>query len=344
MNCLYCNKEIASNNEQLWHKKCIKEFFGTDTLPIIDVNFDKIEKTISSVDTKQDITGVQKKLSLHLAKDGKNARLTIVNKPAGYILKFESNSSDMAIDEYVTMTMAREIGIKTVPFGLIQLSNGNYAYITKRIDRIDDKKIHIEDFCQLSNKLTENKYSGSYEYCGKLIKTYSTLSMNNSTIELSEFFKLLLFCYLTGNSDMHLKNFSLIEDKSIYLSPAYDLINVYLLMNDEEDLALTLNGKKKNITKNDFIEFGLNIGLNEKQITLIINNVISNADKMMSIICNSLLSKEQKFKYLKEISNKRLKFIDTRKGKRIGIGKDLWQEISEKDFDNFDLDSIMKEQ
>ena len=304
MKCLKCNLELQSENEKLWHKKCIRDFFGTNELPTIDVNFDEIEETLVSIKEKQDITGVQKKLSLHLIKNDKNARLTLVNKPAGYILKFESKSSKMAIDEFVTMTLAKIFEIKTVPFGLIKLSNGKYAYITKRIDRVESLKIHMEDFCQLSNKITEQKYQGSYEYCGKILKQYSNLSMHGSFGELIDFFKIVIFSYLVGNSDMHLKNFSLIEDKTIYFAPAYDLINVHILINDEEDLALNLNGKRKNITKNDIVEFGHNLGLPDKIISKILMNFCEKKDKAILCVQQSLLSTQDKEKYITELKNK----------------------------------------
>lgn len=241
--------------------KISKSFFSSNILPEVEFNIDEIENILNNTDSKQQVPGVQKKLSLHLSNHRNNHRLTLFDEPKGYILKFEKDSSLMAIDEYVTMSLARIAKIKTVDFTLIKLSNGQYGYITKRFDRIDNKKIHVEDFCQLTNKLTEQKYSGSYEFIGKTLKKFSTSANHGSVIELAQFFNIVLFSYVVGNSDMHLKNFSLIEDKTIYFSPAYDLINVHLLINDPDDLAIPLNGKTRKLTKNDFISFGLNIGL-----------------------------------------------------------------------------------
>lgn len=296
MKCLCCNKELKEN-EVYWHKKCIKSFFGTSNIPNIDnIKEDLSNKAYELLSNKKNITGVQTKLSLGLSKQ--KDKLTVFDYPLGYIIKPETNEfNDIARVEYLTMLMAKECKINTVPFGLIK-QNDNYVYITKRIDRNDDGKMHMEDFCQLSNLPTERKYSGSYERLGKLIKQYSSFGLK----DLTDFYYLVLFNFISCNSDMHLKNFSLIEGIINYLSPAYDLLPVNIIYpKDKEEVALTLNGKKRNLTKKDFIEFGLTIGLNNKVIDYLIKNIISYEDNLINLIDKSLISDDHKINYQQEL-------------------------------------------
>lgn len=218
MICLCCGKEIredAHTDEIVnqWHRSCIKRFFGTKTMPEIDISEDVL-KNLANMNTQNGYTvpGVQKKLSLHLENHNNTSRLTLVNYPTGYILKPQTEDyRAMPESEYLVMSMAQKASINTVPFAMIKdFKLENFAYITKRIDRVmpvkngeEMKMLAMEDFCQLDGKLTENKYIGSYERCGKIISKYSS----QPGIDKSEFFLRLVFCYVSGNSDMHLKNF-----------------------------------------------------------------------------------------------------------------------------------------
>lgn len=300
--CYCCGKQLNEENTY-WHKKCIKNFFGTNNIPTIDfssINDELAKQALVLLSSKKNITGVQSKLSLGLSKN--KDRLTVVDYPLGYIIKPETETFiDIARAEFLNMLMAKSCHIDTVPNGLIKNKDGSYVYITKRIDRDNGNKIHMEDFCQLSMLQTERKYSGSYERVGKLIKQYST----HGNKDLSDYFYLLLFNYVSCNSDMHLKNFSLIEKEDIYLSPFYDLLPVNIIYpKDKEEVALTLNGKKKNITRNDFIKLGFNIGLNDKVITNLINEIKKYKDIFIDLINDSLITKEHKEEYIKELTRR----------------------------------------
>jgi len=179
MRCLYCGKEIkdsasAHDKEHHWHSRCIKVFFGTAQMPELDISEEKLEELANSTVNKGlAIPGVQKKLSLHLSTDAES-RLTIVDYPTGYILKPQTEEYDNLPEfENLAMTLAEIAGIKTVPNALIR-SNGKFAYITKRVDRSitsDDMQMYaMEDFCQLAERLTADKYKGSYEKCGRIVK------------------------------------------------------------------------------------------------------------------------------------------------------------------------------
>ncbi len=282
MKCLCCNKEL-NEKDILWHKKCLKRFFGTLEIPNIDLSIEKeIENNLKN---RKAITGVQEKISYSL----KNVNLKI---DAEYLIKPNMNKyNNIAEAEFVTMTLAKEI-MEVPLFGLIPY-NDSYLYIIKRYDRINGKKIHVEDFAQLLGLPTENKYQGSYEQCAKkVILKYSDLPR----LDLSDFFLRIIFSYVTLNSDMHLKNFSLIEDEEIRLSPQYDLLPVKLFSNDSEDLALSLNGKKKKLTRNDFIKFGYNIGILKPE--KLIDYLTNYQDKFNKIIEESILSEDFKKKYI----------------------------------------------
>ena len=213
MKCLCCGKTIRENasnaeKEWSWHKKCVKSFFMTEEMPFLDITKEQLERLANeTVNEGLTVPGVQKKLSLHLSSDT-NARLTTVDYPTGYILKPQAEEFDyMPEFEDLAMRLAELMGIQTVPHALIKI-NDEYAYITKRVDRdIEKNEIKLyamEDFCQLSNRLTQDKYKGSYENCGRIIKKYSI----TPGLDLSELYLRVVGSFIIGNSDMHLKNFS----------------------------------------------------------------------------------------------------------------------------------------
>lgn len=300
MNCLCCGKPLRTPDETGWHKDCIKRFFGTTKLPEIEID-DKTLNLLATETTKKGFTvpGVQKKLSLHLVSDSRNPRLTLVNYPTGYILKPQvAEFEALPESEQLIMTMADMAGISTVPHALIK-GNAGLAYITKRVDRnLTDDKIEMlamEDFCQLDLRLTEDKYRGSYERCAKIIKQYSS----RVGIDMAEFYIRLVFCFIVGNSDMHLKNFSLIETAEgsgeYVLSPAYDLLPVNANMPaDKEQFALAINGKKMNIRKGDFLKFADTCGITRQTAEKLIENLVKLTPKWIAMCENSLLTDKLK--------------------------------------------------
>ncbi|MHA6697750.1 HipA domain-containing protein [Chryseobacterium sp. A321] len=257
-NCLFCYQPVETGE---YHSACSKKFFGTTKVPALELNQEKLNQLAQiTVNERLALTGVQPKISLSLNGDQGNKRLTLVGLWGDYILK--PQSSDFAFMpevEDLTMHLAKLFKIETAEHALIRTTTGELAYITKRFDRAKGKKIHVEDLCQLSELLTEQKYKSSYERVGKIIKQYAT----NSGFDAIKYFRLVLFSFLTGNNDMHLKNFSLMHtDKGILFSPAYDLLNVNLIYpHDKEDLALTLGGRKRNIKRSDFDKFAMSLGI-----------------------------------------------------------------------------------
>lgn len=301
MNCLCCGKPFKTDNGMNWHKSCINKFFGTSVLPFIDLDDETLAELVKeSTSHGFTVPGVQKKLSLHLMS-GRNQspRLTLVNYPTGYILKPQVETfKALPESEHLMLHMAERVQIKTVPNALIGANSG-YAFITKRVDRIIErtsvKKLAMEDFCQLDGRLTADKYKGSYERCAKIIKQYSSAP----ALDLTEFFLRIVFSFAVGNSDMHLKNFSLIETSSesgeYVLSPAYDLLPVNLVMpEDSEQLALTLNGKKTNIHRKDFLVFAKTIGITDKAAKDMIEKTFSALPRFIQDAEASLLPDNMK--------------------------------------------------
>ena len=307
MRCLCCGKEFAITATPYelscsWHSACIKKFFGTKKLPDIDVSDPVLEQLATESTAKAyTVPGVQKKLSLHLSDDS-DPRLTLVNYPTGYILKPQTKEyTALPEAEYLVMQMAVATKIKTVPFALLQigLEKCEYAYITRRIDRVKvgktTKMLAMEDFCQLENRLTADKYKGSYERCAKVVDAYS----ESRGLDMADLFLRIVFSYAIGNSDMHLKNFSLIETECgsgrYHLSDAYDMLPVNIIMPaDTEELALTLNGKKRNIRRNDFLTFAENAGLDRKQAEKMLAKIVSMRDTYLALCRESYLPEDMK--------------------------------------------------
>lgn len=303
--CLYCYLEVEDNQD--FHKDCAKTFFGNSTPPKIEYSLNQMNELANQV-IKQSITvpGVQPKLSMSSIFDQSNqhtSRLTVVGALGGnYILKPPTERFPQMIEnEHVSMRIAESFGIKVVPSSLIRLSSGELCYITKRIDRTESgQKKHMIDMFQATEAF--DKYRSSLEKVGKAIGKYSS----NTLLDKLFFFDLVLFSFLIGNNDMHLKNFSMIESKSGWiLAPAYDLLNVSIILpEDKEELALTLSGKKKKIKLDHFEQLGVDLKLTPKQIKSTFNRMIKNKPKAKTWIERSFLSNELKESYVKLIDER----------------------------------------
>ncbi|MBW6501204.1 MAG: HipA domain-containing protein [Bacteroidales bacterium] len=298
--CLFCYQPLGEEKSE-FHSACSGKIFGTPNPPELPYSEDQMlqlaEKVVKSQTT---VTGVQPKLSLHiekLVKKDEPRRFTIVGLWGGYILKPPTKQYKFLPElEDLTMHLAEISGIDVVPHSLIRLKSGKLSYITRRIDRINEVKIHMEDMCQLTERLTEQKYNGSHEQIGKAIIKYST----NPGLDIINFFEQVLFAFLTGNADMHLKNFSLYDRPGLgyVLSPAYDLVASSLVVKgDEEDLALTLNGKKKKIKKKDFLEAMNRFNVDAKVIENIFNKFWNSVKKWHDFIDISFLTEDMRIAY-----------------------------------------------
>src|SRR5574344_2088855 len=261
-NCLYCYQPLA-NGEKDMHPGCIKKFFGQTELPTLDYTTEHLDELAKQVIQDQtSLTGVQPKLSLHLNRHKGSSRLTIVGLWGGYICKPQTITYRLMPEiEDLTMHLAELAKIEVVPHTLMRMADDSLCYLTRRIDRTSDgEKLAMEDLCQLTERQTEHKYKSSYERIGKAVIQYSSVPI----MDVTNFFEIVLFSWLVGNNDMHLKNFSLYEPEEnvIRLTLAYDLLNAIIVNpKDEEEMASTMNGKKKKLKKDDFIKCAASLGI-----------------------------------------------------------------------------------
>lgn len=297
-NCLYCYKPLKDGEKDM-HPSCARKIFGTSTVPSLDYTLSQLDELAEQVIREQtSLTGVQPKLFLHINEHEGTSRLTIVGLWGGYICKPQSSLyPEMPEIEDLTMHLAELSRIDVVPHTLIKMADGTLCYLTRRVDRTSTgDKIAMEDMCQLTGRQTEYKYKSSYERIGKAIQQYSSVPK----MDVTNYFEVVLFSWLTGNNDMHLKNFSLYEptEGMIRLTPAYDLLNAAIINpKDDEELALTLNGRKKNLNKSDFVKTAEILGIESKTVDKLINKYVKLLPMLKKGVEDSFLSLEMKTKY-----------------------------------------------
>ena len=303
---MFCYKEL-NEGEKDFHARCARKLFGSAEAPTMEYtqsDMDRLAEQIIRAQTT--LTGVQPKLSLNIQKHEGSQRLTIVGLWGAYIFKPQtSRFAELPENEDLTMHLAEISGIRTAQHSLIRLADDSLGYLTRRMDRdAKGNKLAMEDFCQLTERQTEYKYRSSYEQVAKAIERYSTVPQ----LDVINFYEEVIFCWLTGNNDMHLKNFSLLsqQEGSPELSPAYDLLNVAIVNpEDTEELALTLNGKKRRISRKDFVEAASRSDVSEKVLDGLIGHFKQCLPAWERKIDESFLSDEMKTDY-KELIFKRM--------------------------------------
>jgi serine/threonine-protein kinase HipA len=295
------------NRCPITYERCGSHLYSINGLKLLDpilsslkpIEYTAIEQRDEAYhrSTKMSIPGVQPKLSAVL--DIKNERFEIVGQNGTYILKPQHNIyPEFPENEDLTMRMAQLIGIE-VPFhGLIHSKDNTFTYFIKRFDRYSHKtKIPVEDFSQLAGLNRENKYDYSMEKLVTLIDTYCTFP----AIEKAKLFKIVVFNFLTGNEDMHLKNYSLISrDNKIELSPVYDLLNTSIVLSgDIDEIGLFIAGTKKQLNYEILINyFGKELcGLPEKVIDNILKTISKTLPQWDELIKMSFLSAAMKRQY-----------------------------------------------
>ena len=258
---------------------------------------------------KLSIQGVQPKLSAAISVVEQEFK--IVDQFGTYIIKPQNDLfPELPQNEDVTMRMAKVFGLD-VPFhGMLYAKDGSLSYFIKRFDRYGKgKKLATEDFAQLTGNTRDTKYRFTMEKLVPVIDEFCSFP----TIEKADFFKRILFCYVTGNEDMHLKNFSLITQNGITtLTPIYDFLNSSIaIKNAEEEIALTLNGKKSNLKATDFVDYYAKerLQLNEKTVATILEQMHNTIPKWKELLEISFLSDEMKEKYLKLLKYKLSLFL-----------------------------------
>ena len=309
--CLCCYQPL-NEGEKDYHPRCAKRFFGQASVPVLPYTRKDINQLARVVvESHTTVTGVQAKLSMDLEHDayGRAQRLTIVGVMGRYILKPQTEQFERLPEiEDLTMHLAEIAHIPTVPHALIRFEDGELNYITRRIDRTNNgQKLPMEDMCQLSGRLTEQKYQASYETIARLIDRYSSVPK----LDMINFWEQVVFSWIVGNADMHLKNFSLISEKpnKHVLSPTYDQVSTAIVMpEDTDELALPLNGFQKKLLAMDFVQAMENTGLTNQMAQRILNRFVSLQEKWFSCIDDSFISDAQKAQF-KELINKRITTI-----------------------------------
>ena len=295
--CLACYLPLEED-EVLYHPGCARKVFGHKKPPELSYGYDELGELAQRViRSKVTVPGVQKKLSIHLGRgEGGVHRFTLVGLWGNFILKPPTvDYPSMPEIEDLTMHLAEIFQIKTVPHCLIPLQTGELSYLTSRVDRLPNgEKLLMEDMCQLTERLTEYKYHGSMEQIGKVIKTYSS----NPGFDSLAFFEMILFTFLTGNADMHLKNFSLLYpvDGMVQLAPAYDMLATRLILPEEvdpEEMALTVNGKKSRLKKRDFDQFAKTMGLTSIQVRNVMQRFGTALPQALSFVEKGLIPYEK---------------------------------------------------
>ena len=308
--CLYCYQELDEGQVD-FHPSCARKFFGNDTPPILPYTRDNMTELAKQViRTSTSVTGVQAKMSLDVNRGSKNepARFTIVGLWGKYIFKPQSAKyPNLPELEDLTMKMAEIAHIRTARHTLIRLADGELGYLTLRMDRgRKGEKISMLDMCQLTNRLTEHKYYGTYQQLAETIKKYSSAPM----LDVQRFWEIVLFSWMTGNSDMHCKNFSLIDSGNgeYVLSPAYDLLAVLLAdPKDPEEMAMSfsLGGKKNGFNRNTFMSAFTQSGIPATVADRMINRMAGYLPDWKKLISHSFLSEKMQIAYCSLLDKRR---------------------------------------
>jgi serine/threonine-protein kinase HipA len=307
--CLYCYQELEEGQVD-FHPSCARKFFGLSRAPVLPYTRDNMSELARQViRTSASVTGVQAKMSLDVDRGGKNepARFTIVGLWGKYIFKPQSPKYRCLPElEDLTMKMADVAGIRTAPHSLIRLADGEIGYLTRRLDRnAQGLKVSMLDLCQLTNRLTEHKYMGTYPQLAETVKKYSSAPM----LDVQRFWEVVLFSWITGNSDMHCKNFSLIDtgDREYVLAPAYDLLAVLLAdPEDTEEMAMTftIGGEKTGFDRSTFLTAMTDSGVTTVIANHLIDNMLSHSSNWNDLIDASFLPDEVKEAYHHLLSNR----------------------------------------
>ena len=300
--CLYCYKELEPGQKD-FHPRCAKKFFGAETAPELPYTRENMHELASQViRSSTSVTGVQAKMSLDVDRGGKNepAKFTVVGLWGRYIFKPGSPVfRSMPQLEDLTMKMAEVAGINVVQHTLIRLADGELGYLTKRVDRGSrGERYSMLDMCQLTNRLTEHKYHGTYSQLAQTIGKYSSVP----GIDVQRYWEIVLFSWITGNSDMHCKNFSLLSTNGheYRLAPAYDLISVKLtfpLDTEEMAMAFEVGAVKTGFDRDTFIKAFTESGMNAKASERLISRICGCETAWRNLISESFLPEELKSEY-----------------------------------------------
>jgi serine/threonine-protein kinase HipA len=293
--CVICLKPIRLPGETQ-HKTCVETLYGTDRAPRVPFSADTVVALVCDMIGKMSISGLQEKLSLSFSTD--RTCLEPVAVGGQFILKPQSvHLRAMPENEHLTMRLAGQCGIEISPLGLVQLSDGGLAFIIRRFDHLaDGSRLAMEDFCQLAELSSRDKYEGTAELCVRILRKFVTEPKD----EIAKLFRQLLFAWWTGNGDLHLKNLSILNrsDGARVLSPAYDLLCTRLIIPDDE-MALPMQGKRKEIRRKNWMVFGDYCKLSKHAVDELVGQQIEQLKPALDLVQASFLPDNQKLEYTK---------------------------------------------
>jgi serine/threonine-protein kinase HipA len=287
--CRICLHSAGEHDD--CHVRCLRALFGVARLPKLDLALSKLHTAALAMIGHTSLSGVQKKISLSLTTDRQT--LQVAAEGGRYILKSQTETfQSLPENEDVTTCLAQLVGIETPPFGLVPLSDGSLAFVSKRFDRTPEgRKLRQEDFCQLAGQSPKDKYAGSAELCVRLLRKYATEPL----IEILKLYRLLVFAWWCGNGDLHLKNLSLFVDPQgiMRLTPAYDLLSTRLVI-PNDPLALPVVGRRSELTRKTWREFAAYCAIPEKTASRVLEKQCAIVGAAVELIDACFLPVEQK--------------------------------------------------
>lgn len=291
----------------------VRHLFGTlKVSPIVNFDRQDLESYPTSHNGKMSISGYQPKMSATVIDN----ELALVKENGTYIIKpSPAQFPSLAENEHAIMTIASMCKFSVPPFGLIQLKNGELAFIIQRYDREGGSKLHQE---QLDSAMGVNDKFGNVN--GLQTISYSRagtfIAQNLKAVQqYAEFYRRVIFSYVVGNNDHHLRNFSLLYlNKGSFptLSPVYDVVSVEpygeyfrgsymalpLLTSEENEGALDIetgfDRKYGQYDRQDFIKLGEEIGLRRQAAIKLLDDLLKLIEKAISIVSNSFINESHK--------------------------------------------------
>ncbi|MBI4386957.1 MAG: HipA domain-containing protein [Elusimicrobia bacterium] len=295
--CLCC--ELSLEEEGRYHAKCLKALWGKAVTPKIPFALADLPAKVTTAADHMSISGVQAKALVRLNKD--SSEIEIAPTGSTHILKPEPNEyPGLPAMENACMTMAAALGMPGPFHGLFSMSDSRLCYIIKRFDRTEDGgKIQHETMFQLLG--STDKYKGSLESVGKAIRAHA----ENVGLDTVDCFERVLFCFLIGNGDMHLKNWAfLIREKKASLAPCYDFVSSRVYFDEEEDSALMINGKKNKLKRSDFESLAGYLKIDAKAATNSFEKMQNAQEKLRELAIYSELSPSMRQKFEKVMTER----------------------------------------
>lgn len=302
--CLCCGKQLAGDGR--YHPMCLRQLFGKGRLPSIPFGVSDLPAEIIRIGGRMSISGAQMKLSVRANPE--SLVLEAVAEGGTHILKPEPNQfPEIPQNENLCMNIAAELKMPVPPHGLFPMADGKLCYIIKRFDRLEDgTKLHKETLFQILQ--AEEKYRGSLERVGKAIRAYT----DNVGLDSIDFFERVLLSFLIGNGDMHLKNWALLikEEGKAALAPCYDFVSSKIYIPEEEDSALSINGRKNKLRRGDFEVFADSLKIDPKAAENSLQKLSVAKEQILEMTMQSELSAERQQKLL-DIINSRYERIES---------------------------------